>query len=118
MNVVIRHGIHLLVPIKRLVRTIDMLFEHEGPLSLDCFMRWNCSCTRRSFHTVEMPAITHCAFLGSQCEENGPAKGNCSEGPAGWASSFEKLLEDPLGLHTFAVSDQIADSVGKTKTVT
>jgi regulator of G-protein signaling len=49
-----------------------------------------------------MPAITHCAFLGSQCEENGPAKGNCSEGPAGWASSFEKLLEDPLGLHTFA----------------
>jgi hypothetical protein len=53
-----------------------------------------------------------------QCEENGPAKGNCSEGPAGWASSFEKLLEDPLGLHTFAVSDQIADSVGKTKTVT
>ncbi|KAJ3649356.1 hypothetical protein Zmor_021120 [Zophobas morio] len=37
-----------------------------------------------------------------QCEENGSAKSNSSEGPAGWATSFEKLLEDPLGLHTFA----------------
>lgn len=41
-------------------------------------------------------------FFLSQCEENGSNKG--TGGPAGWASSFEKLLEDPLGLHTFAVS--------------
>lgn len=43
-------------------------------------------------------------YLLLQCEKNGVPKCNGSEGPAGWATSFEKLLEDPLGLHTFAVS--------------
>ncbi|KAJ8924390.1 hypothetical protein NQ315_007186 [Exocentrus adspersus] len=37
-----------------------------------------------------------------QCDQNGVAKCNNTEGPAGWATSFEKLLEDPLGLHLFA----------------
>jgi hypothetical protein len=27
-----------------------------------------------------------------------------TRGVAGWAASFEKLLGDPAGLHTFAVS--------------
>lgn len=40
-----------------------------------------------------------------QCEENDITKSN-GDGPAGWAVSFEKLLEDHLGLHTFAVSIQ------------
>lgn len=44
----------------------------------------------------------NCSTL--QCDQNGVAKCCSAEGPAGWASSFEKLLEDPLGLHTFAVS--------------
>lgn len=39
-----------------------------------------------------------------QCDQNGVAKCNSAEGPAAWATSFEKLLEDPAGLHTFAVS--------------
>lgn len=38
-----------------------------------------------------------------QCEENDNTKSNNSDGPAAWAVSFEKLLEDHLGLHTFAV---------------
>ncbi|KAJ8978977.1 hypothetical protein NQ317_001450 [Molorchus minor] len=37
-----------------------------------------------------------------QCDQNGVAKCNIAEGPTGWATSFEKLLEDPLGLHAFA----------------
>ncbi|XP_049825933.1 regulator of G-protein signaling loco isoform X3 [Aethina tumida] len=37
-----------------------------------------------------------------QCEQNGVAKCNNPEGPEAWANSFEKLLEDPLGLHAFA----------------
>lgn len=40
-----------------------------------------------------------------QCEENDNTKSN-GDGPAGWAVSFEKLLEDHIGLHTFAVSYQ------------
>lgn len=39
-----------------------------------------------------------------QSEQNGVAKYGSSEGPAAWAYSFEKLLEDPLGLLIFAVS--------------
>ncbi|XP_018575675.1 regulator of G-protein signaling loco isoform X4 [Anoplophora glabripennis] len=37
-----------------------------------------------------------------QCDQNGVAKCSSTEGPAAWATSFEKLLEDPAGLHTFA----------------
>ncbi|VEN51960.1 unnamed protein product [Callosobruchus maculatus] len=36
------------------------------------------------------------------CDQNGVAKCTSAEGPSAWACSFEKLLEDPLGLHTFA----------------
>lgn len=43
-------------------------------------------------------------YFVTQCEKDGVPKSSNSEGPAGWATSFEKLLEDPLGLHTFAVS--------------
>lgn len=43
-------------------------------------------------------------FFELQSEQNGIAKYGNSEGPASWACSFEKLLEDPLGLLVFAVS--------------
>lgn len=33
-----------------------------------------------------------------------PLQHQNAEGPQIWAASFEKLLEDPLGLQTFAVS--------------
>lgn len=39
-----------------------------------------------------------------QSDQNG-AKYGSGEGPASWACSFEKLLEDPMGLHVFAVSN-------------
>lgn len=45
-----------------------------------------------------------------QCEKNGAPKCSTAEGPAGWATSFEKLLEDPLGLHKFAVSEEENDN--------
>lgn len=38
-----------------------------------------------------------------QSDQNG-AKYGSSDGPASWACSFEKLLDDPMGLHVFAVS--------------
>lgn len=39
-----------------------------------------------------------------QSDQNGAKYGN-AEGPASWACSFEKLLDDPMGLHVFAVSN-------------
>lgn len=38
-----------------------------------------------------------------QSDQHGAKYGN-TEGPASWACSFEKLLDDPMGLHVFAVS--------------
>lgn len=38
-----------------------------------------------------------------QSDQNG-AKYGSTEGSAAWACSFEKLLDDPMGLHVFAVS--------------
>ncbi|KAG5893133.1 hypothetical protein JTB14_034153 [Gonioctena quinquepunctata] len=35
-------------------------------------------------------------------DQNAFARCGSSEGPAAWAQTFEKLLEDPLGLHMFA----------------
>lgn len=52
---------------------------------------------------TEMRILIGGYFVG-QCEKRDVAKCNGSESPAGWANSFEKLLDDPLGLHTFAVS--------------
>lgn len=37
-----------------------------------------------------------------RCDDQNFVKCNYSEGPSVWAGSFEKLLEDPLGLHMFA----------------
>ncbi|CAH1163571.1 unnamed protein product [Phaedon cochleariae] len=37
-------------------------------------------------------------------DQNGFAKCSSPEGPTAWAHSFEKLLEDPLGLHMFTES--------------
>lgn len=56
--------------------------------------------------TAEIKVLNGNYFVG-QCEKDGVPKSSTSEGPAGWATSFEKLLEDPLGLHTFAVSLQV-----------
>ncbi|KAJ8930531.1 hypothetical protein NQ314_016644 [Rhamnusium bicolor] len=46
--------------------------------------------------------LLHQSAAAACCDQNGVAKCSNTEGPAGWATSFEKLLEDPLGLHTFA----------------
>lgn len=49
-------------------------------------------------------------YLVFQCDQKGGGDvGNGksvvgAEGPTCWAASFEKLLEDPVGLHAFAVS--------------
>lgn len=53
-----------------------------------------------------MRVLANTYDLFVQCEKNGALKCSSSEGPASWATSFEKLLEDPLGLHKFAVSTQ------------
>lgn len=57
----------------------------------------------------DMRVLANTYDLFVQCEKNGTPKcnggdGGGTEGPASWATSFEKLLEDPLGLHKFAVS--------------
>ncbi|CAH2005875.1 unnamed protein product [Acanthoscelides obtectus] len=46
--------------------------------------------------------VAEVSLLLFQCDQNGVAKCTSAEGPSAWANSFEKLLEDPLGLHTFA----------------
>lgn len=56
-----------------------------------------------------MLVLTDC-YLVFQCDQNGGGgvggggKSGNAEGPASWATSFEKLLDDPVGLHAFAVS--------------
>ncbi|XP_044265044.1 regulator of G-protein signaling loco [Tribolium madens] len=71
--------------------------EKYGYGSLQELCRWNEQGKMRNIAQSE-PDV-RMQRNGMECEKNGPKE---SEGPAGWASSFEKLLEDPLGLHTFA----------------
>lgn len=47
-----------------------------------------------------------------QSDQHGAKYGN-TEGPASWACSFEKLLDDPMGLHVFAVSNKFCYSIKK-----
>lgn len=44
-------------------------------------------------------------FTLLQCEENGVQNSKQAQAAAAWGTSFEKLLEDPIGLQTFAVSN-------------
>ncbi|CAH0552044.1 unnamed protein product [Brassicogethes aeneus] len=66
------------------------------------FKRLNGSLRRVTSQRVRRPAsISAPPDVVPQCEQNGLVKCGSPEGPEIWASSFEKLLEDPLGLHCF-----------------
>lgn len=85
------------------------LFIHGGPLRVASpavnflFCQFWCL---ELISLEDMRVLANTYDLLVQCEKNGAPKcnGGGAEGPASWATSFEKLLEDPLGLHKFAVS--------------
>nr|CAI5854878.1 unnamed protein product [Callosobruchus analis] len=67
-----------------------------APQGLSCHLSRGCG------HHRPTSLLLEATQPSSQCDQNGVAKCTSAEGPSAWACSFEKLLEDPLGLHTFA----------------